>query len=134
MIVAPVLLAQFSGDKRIFNSVVLLIGCGVVSAIIWWWFARQMSAKTLQGARARIAVLGCQEFMNRVDADRLKRMPPDTFEKYLHYAMAPGVDHHWAQAFAGLIQTPPHWSVSPNGMTVFNPTFFPAPLPTLASP
>ena len=35
------------------------------------------------GARTRIAVLGFQEFMNRVDADRIKRMPPDTFEKYL---------------------------------------------------
>ena len=62
--------------------------------------------------------------MNRVDADRLKRMPPDTFEKYLPYAMALGVEHHWAQAFAGIIQNPPNWYVSPNGMTGFNPIFF----------
>ena len=62
--------------------------------------------------------------MNRVDADRLKRMPPDTFEKYLPYAMALGVEHHWAQAFAGIVQNPPSWYVSPNGMTGFNPVFF----------
>ena len=42
--------------------------------------------------------------MNRVDADRLKRMPPDTFEYFLPYAMALGVEHHWAQAFAGIVQ------------------------------
>ena len=34
--------------------------------------------------------------MNRVDADRLKRMPPDTFEKFLPFAMALGVEHQWA--------------------------------------
>jgi len=80
VIVTPFLIAQFTGYKQVFNSVLLLIGCGIVSAIIWWLFAREMSAKTLQGGRTRVAVLGLQEFMNRVDADRLKRMPPDTFE------------------------------------------------------
>ncbi len=133
LIVAPFLLLQFTGYKQVFNSVVLLIGCGIVSAIIWWLFAREMSAKTIQGARTRIAVLGFQEFMNRVDADRLKRMPPDTFEKYLPYAMALGVEHHWAQAFAGIVQNPPSWYVSPNGMTGFNPVFFSSSMHNMAS-
>jgi uncharacterized membrane protein len=47
--------------------------------------------------------------MNRVDADRLKRMPPDTFEKFLPYAMALGVEHRWAKAFEGILQNPPGW-------------------------
>jgi uncharacterized membrane protein len=51
--------------------------------------------------------------MNRVDKDRLQRMPPDTFEKFLPFAMALGVEHHWAQAFQGLIQNPPSWYVGP---------------------
>src|SRR5437899_7517423 len=97
LIVAPFAIAQFTGYKDVFSSVGLLIGCGVVSAVIWWLFARQMSAKTVKGGRTRVAVLGFQEFMNRVDADRLKRMPPDTFEKYLPYALALGEEHNWAQ-------------------------------------
>jgi uncharacterized membrane protein len=133
VILAPFLLAQFSGYKQVFNSVLVALACGVISAIIWWLFARQMSAKTVQGARTRIAVLGFQEFMNRVDADRLKRMPPDTFEKYLPYAMALGVEHHWAQAFAGIIQSPPSWYASPNGMTGFNPIFFSSSMHNMAS-
>jgi uncharacterized membrane protein YgcG len=133
VIVAPFLIAQFTGFKQVFNSVILLIVCGVVSAVIWWLFARQMSAKTLQGGRTRIAVLGFQEFMNRVDADRLKRMPPDTFEKYLPYAIALGVEHHWAQAFAGIVQNPPTWYVSPNGMAGFNPVFFSSSMHNMAS-
>ena len=50
----------------------MLVGCVLVSAVIWWLFARVMTAKTLKGARIHIAVLGFQEFMNRVDADRLE--------------------------------------------------------------
>jgi len=121
--IAPFLLAQFTGHN-VFNSVLLLIGCGLIAAAIWWMFAREMSAKTVKGGRTRIAVLGFQEFMNRVDADRLKRMPPDTFEKYLPYAMALGVEHRWAQAFAGIVQNPPTWYSSPGGYSTFNPIFF----------
>ncbi len=133
VIVAPFLVAQFTGYKQVFNSVVLLVGCGIISAVIWWLFAREMSAKTVQGGRTRVAVLGFQEFMNRVDADRLKRMPPDTFEKYLPYAMALGVEHHWAQAFAGIIQNPPSWYVSPGGPTGFNPVFFSSSMHNMAT-
>ncbi len=99
VIVTPFLIAQFTGYKQVFNSVVLLIACGIVSAIIWWLFARQMSAKTLQGGRTRVAVLGFQEFMNRVD----------------------------------VIQNPPSWYVSPNGMTGFNPVFFSSSMHNMAS-
>jgi uncharacterized membrane protein len=107
----------------VFASVVLLVAAVAVAALVVWLFGRQMTAKTMQGVRTRIAILGFQEFMNRVDADRLKRMPPNTFEKYLPFAMALGVEHHWAQAFAGIVQNPPNWYVSPNG-TMFNPILF----------
>jgi uncharacterized membrane protein len=117
---------QYLGWANFFNSAPLLIVCGAISAVVWWLFARVMTAKTVKGARVHIAILGFQEFMNRVDADRLKLMPPNTFEKYLAYAMALGVEHHWAQAFAGIIQNPPQWYVGPGGPygSGFNPIFF----------
>jgi hypothetical protein len=74
----------------------------LISAVIGR-FARQMTAKLYWDAHAAV-VLGFQEFMNRVDADRIKRLPPDTFEKYLAYAMALGAEQHWAQAFAGIVK------------------------------
>jgi hypothetical protein len=110
------------------------VGAFWSSALIWWLFARQMTAKTVTGARTRIAVLGFQEFMNRVDADRIKRMPPDTFEKFLPYAMALGVEHHWAQAFDGIIKDPPSWYVSRrNGYVGFSPLFFSSSMHSMAS-
>jgi hypothetical protein len=124
LIIAPFVLMQYLGIRDVFNSVGLLFGIGVLSVFIFWLFARQMSARTMEGARTRVAILGFQEFMNRVDAHRLQRMPPDTFEKYLPYAMALGVEHNWAKAFAGIIQSPPSWYVSPNGYSGFNPLYF----------
>ncbi len=126
VIVAPFLMLQFLWHKDVFRSMGLLLGCGILSALIWWLFARQMTAKTVKGGRTRVAILGFQEFMNRVDADRLKRMPPDTFEKFLPYAMALGVEHQWAQAFAGIVTSPPGWFVGPGVVygTAFNPIFF----------
>jgi hypothetical protein len=109
-----------------FSSVPVFAVCLLISAVIWWIFARRMTKKTVKGSRIHLAVLGFQEFMNRVDGERLKTMPPDTFEKFLPYAMALGVEHHWAQAFAGIIKDPPTWYVGPGygyGMA-FNPIFF----------
>jgi hypothetical protein len=124
---------QVMGWVNLFYSVPLAIVSIGVSLLIWWLFARRMSAKTVAGARIRIAVLGFQEFMNRVDADRIKLMPPDTFEKFLPYAMALGVEHHWAQAFDGIVKDPPSWYVSPNGYVGFSPLFFSSSMHSMAS-
>jgi uncharacterized membrane protein len=128
-----VVAVQVMGWMNLFYSIPLVIGSVLVSAVIWWLFARQMTAKTVAGARTRIAVLGFQEFMNRVDTDRIKRMPPDTFEKFLPYAMALGVEHHWAQAFDGIIKDPPSWYVSPNGYVGFSPLFFSSSMHSMAT-
>jgi len=124
---------QALGWANLFYSAPLAVFAIAISGLIWWLFARQMTAKTLTGARTQIAVLGFQEFMNRVDKDRIQRMPPDTFEKFLPYAMALGVEHHWAQAFDGIIKNPPTWYASPNGYTGFNPVFFSSSMHSMAS-
>jgi len=132
-ILIPFAIFQYMGWANFFNSVPLLIICLLISAVIWWLFARVMTAKTIKGAKTRIAVLGFQEFMNRVDGERLKLMPPTTFEKYLPYAMALGVEHHWAQAFAGIVKDPPQWYVGPGGYVGgFNPIFFSSSMHSMA--
>jgi uncharacterized membrane protein len=124
---------QALGWANLFYSAPLAILSIAISALIWWLFARQMTAKTVAGARTQVAVLGFQEFMNRVDKDRIQRMPPNTFEKFLPYAMALGVEHHWAQAFEGILRDPPTWYASPSGYTSFNPVFFSSSMHSMAS-
>ena len=135
-ILIPFGILQYLGWLNFLSSIPLVIGSVLISAGIWWLFARVMTAKTIKGGRVHIAVLGFQEFMNRVDAERLKLMPPTTFEKFLPYAMALGVEHHWAQAFAGIIKDPPSWYVSPGGYVPgmgFNPIFFSSSMHNMAT-
>jgi uncharacterized membrane protein len=135
-ILIPFAIFQYFHWADFFTSVPLLIGCVVLSALIWWLFARVMTAKTPKGSRTRVAVLGFQEFMNRVDKDRLKVMPPTTFEKFLPFAMALGVEHHWAQAFAGIVKDPPSWYVGPGGYypgMMFNPILFSSSMHSMAT-
>ncbi len=122
IIILLLVLAHYAFGWSPFDSV-WSIAAIIVSAVIVWLFARKMTAKSLQGARTYVQILGFQEFMNRVDADRLKRMPPDTFEKFLPYAMALGVEHRWARAFQGIVQNPPTWYAGTDGY-MFNPVLF----------
>ena len=106
---APFVLGGYFLHVDFTQSGPWMFGAILLAALIIFLFSRLMSAKSLKGVRTRVEILGFQEFMNRVDADRLKRMPPDTFEKFLPYAMALGVEHHWAKAFQGIVQNPPTW-------------------------
>lgn len=113
-VAAPFIVLQWLGVVDFSLSGWLLWVCGIAAAIIVYVFFRIMPAKSLKGAQTTVNIKGFQEFMNRVDGDRLRTMPGDTFEKFLPFAMALGVEEHWAKAFQGILQTPPNWYVGPN--------------------
>ncbi len=121
---APFILLQVFGTTSLFESPGLLIVAAIVALLIIFLFARIMTAKSAKGVRTKVEILGFQEFINRVDSDRLKRMPPDTFEKFLPYAMALGIENRWAKAFQGIVQNQPTWYVGPTPYMAFNPIFF----------
>jgi uncharacterized membrane protein len=109
LVALPYAALQVMGLADFLSSVPLAFLSGIFALAIIIIIGKQLAATSLKGARTQVQIQGFQEFMNRVDADRLKRMPPDTFEKFLPYAMALGVEHHWAKAFEGIIQNPPTW-------------------------
>jgi hypothetical protein len=88
----------------------------IMSAIILLAFAQEMPARTVAGARALERVLGFEEFLERVEKERLDRVvkTPEMFEKFLPYAMAFGVDRKWARGFQDIYRVPPKWYVGSN--------------------
>lgn len=93
-----------------FASSWLLSGIAIgVSAAIVYYFGRGITSKTLRGVRTYQKVLGFQEFLNSVERDRMDRMELQLFEKWLPYAMALGVEMHWANNFAGMAIGRPEW-------------------------
>ncbi len=120
------------GWADLFQAPVMAVIAVILALTIAFFFAHYMPARTIKGARTRVAVLGFQEFMNRVDGERLRTMPSDTFEKYLPFAMALGVEERWARAFEGLIQQPPSWYTGAQpGM--FHPLLFTNAMSTFTS-
>lgn len=94
-------------------SIVAVIIAVVGSALPVMTFGYLMPARTRKGSRKLEEVRGFQEFLDRVEEDRFKRMidSPDQFEAYLPYAMALGVDATWARAFEDIVTEPPDWYV-----------------------
>ncbi|MDR3746906.1 MAG: DUF2207 domain-containing protein [Acidobacteriota bacterium] len=112
------------GVVSLLGSPGLFLLSAIIAVVIIILFARIMTAKSQKGVDTKVEILGLQEFITRVDADRLKRMPPDTFEKILPYAMALGIENRWAKAFQGILQNPPNWYVGQMPDMAFNPILF----------
>ncbi|MBX3235830.1 MAG: DUF2207 domain-containing protein [Nitrospiraceae bacterium] len=84
---------------------------GILSGMIVAGFGRIMPARTVKGTRTLESVLGFEEFLTRVEADRFERVvkTPELFEKFLPYAMALGVETNWARAFESIVTAAPAW-------------------------
>jgi len=67
-----------------------------------------MPAHTQRAPRSR-SVLGFEDFLNHVEADRFNRTikTPEMFEKFLPFAMALGVEKNWSNAFKNIYTQPP---------------------------
>jgi uncharacterized membrane protein len=133
LIAAPFVLLQTTGKVSFFLAPGVAITSIAMAIIIVLLIGYFMTAKTLKGVRTRIAILGFQEFMTRVEEDRLRRMPSDTFEKFLPFAMALGVEQRWAQKFQGILQTPPTWYTGTYPGGAWNPVFFSNSMHSLSS-
>lgn len=87
--------------------VIAAIFSGAIIAAFGWF----MPARTSGGAKALAGVLGFEDFLSHVESGRLDRVgeTPETFEKFLPYAMALGVEKKWVSAFQNVYTQPPSW-------------------------
>jgi uncharacterized membrane protein YgcG len=75
----------------------------IVISAFWW-----ISAPTVDGRKVLDHIAGFKQYLSITERERLDRMtPPDDtpeiFEKYLPYAIALGVENHWADRFAPVL-------------------------------
>jgi uncharacterized membrane protein len=86
--------------------VAAILSAGIVAGFGWF-----MPARTASGAKALAGVLGFEDFLTHVEADHMNRISqtPETFEKFLPFAMALGVEKKWVGAFQNIYSQPPSW-------------------------
>ena len=94
---------------------------------IWTFFSVIMPRLTPKGIAAREHVLGLRLYLSVAEKDRINfhnapAKNPDTFEKYLPYAIALGVEKEWGKVFEGIQMPPPSWYGDPSykGLSGFN--------------
>lgn len=115
------LVFQWAGSQ-LPGAVAVLTSGAVVLA-----FSRAMPRRTRRGRQAHQEILGFQEFVRRVDADRLERMGGRTaerFERVLPFAVVLGVADAWADAFADIYTQAPSWYVAAGNGHGFHPRSF----------
>lgn len=92
---------------------VLLI-LGVITLVV----AQFMPRKTRDGVTKAVHIAGFEEFVRRVEKDRIERMveeDPTIFERLLPFAMALGCADQWASKFEGIFREAPNWYVGEPG-------------------
>jgi uncharacterized membrane protein YgcG len=114
------------------NALVVPIGAAVATAALFLGFAPAMPRRTAKGVRMRSWALGFEEFVDRVEKDRLERLDPRTvFESLLPYAMALGVSGRWAEQFEGIYDdAQPSWYVGTHPGRAFSVRGFESSLDT----
>ncbi len=86
--------------------VAAIFSAGIIAGFGWF-----MPARTANGAKALAGVLGFEDFLTHVESDHMNRVSqtPETFEKFLPFAMALGVEKKWVGAFQNIYSQPPSW-------------------------
>ncbi len=79
---------------------------------------------TEKGIEAKWHALGFKEYLQVAERFRLGVLTPETFEKYLSYAMVFGVEKKWAERFADIYKTQPDWYESSAPISGFNSVIF----------
>ena len=99
-------LSQKTGVALVPFFIAAIVSGGVIAGFGWF-----MPARTADGAKAFAGVLGFEDFLTHVEADHMDRInqTPETFEKFLPYAMALGVEKKWVGAFQNIYSQPPAW-------------------------
>ncbi|HKQ61085.1 MAG TPA: DUF2207 domain-containing protein, partial [Candidatus Polarisedimenticolaceae bacterium] len=99
---------------------------GAVTAILFFCFAPAMPRRTPRGVELREWALGFEEFVGRVEREKLEAdRARNVFESLLPYAMALGVAAAWARRFEGIYaQAAPAWYVGPHPGVGFSTASF----------
>ncbi len=110
-----VLVAAVLGGLTVIMAFAELTGWGwfmlgsIVSVIIVWAFAPHMPQRTPAGAQEQRRWEAFRNYLR--DLTRFHDMPAakESFERYLPYAIAFGVEKEWVRRFEGLTVSSPDW-------------------------
>ena len=85
--------------------------------------ANHMPAKSEHGLRTYEKIQGFRMYMYTAERFRVQDLTPETFEKYLSYAICFQIETKWAERFKDIYKTAPEWFETEN-MNTFSTIYF----------
>ena len=129
LIIIGVMILIFALISFVIGFVLEDYSAGVAAigtAILMFIFGRIMPKKGQLGHEKYEQLLGFKEFMDKAEADRLKKLldeHPDYFSKTIAYAVAFGMAENWGEKFSDIAIEPPNWYRS-SDHTTFSTIYF----------
>ena len=107
---AFIFLASFTFSFINIFAVTNLVGSGII-IILFGFF---MTKRTIKGVKTKNYILGLKEYIRVAEKERIKfhnapEKNPQTFEKFLPYAMVFKLEKQWAKQFENIYLEQPVW-------------------------
>lgn len=80
-----------------------------VAGLALIFLSKYMPAKTQLGSDVFSKILGFKMYMDTAEKYRVQNLTPETFEKFLSYAVVFGIESQWAEKFKDIYKTAPDW-------------------------
>jgi len=106
VIALAIFLALANGFLPIFIGATISVG---MMGIVMFFIAKHMPAKTETGSKVFHKVLGFKMYMETAEKYRVQNLTPETFEKFLSYAIVFGIEKQWADKFKDIYKGKPDW-------------------------
>ena len=109
--------AFISGGVLFFGFAFLLIIPGLFITVISIFLlsiglsivGNYMPAKTKEGAKILNRIKGFRMYLYTAERFRVQDLTPETFEKFLPYAMVFGIEKQWGERFKDIYKKAPDW-------------------------
>ncbi|HRN85922.1 MAG TPA: DUF2207 domain-containing protein [Candidatus Dojkabacteria bacterium] len=107
-------LVMIVGVGLVVASTVLPIfwGTGIalgILGLVLLIVSKHMPSKTELGSQIFHKVLGFKMYMETAEKYRVQNLTPETFEKFLPYAIVFGIEKQWAEKFKDIYKGTPDW-------------------------
>lgn len=106
VIILSIALVMASFILPIFVGTAMAMGILGVALIV---ISKHMPSKTELGSQVFHKVLGFKMYMETAEKYRVQNLTPETFEKFLSYAIVFGIEKQWAEKFKDIYKGKPDW-------------------------
>ncbi len=112
---AVLIIGSILGVVLIFLGVITALLAAIITGICLIYVSKHMPVRTAEGVEVLRQTKGFRMYLETAEKYTIQNLTPETFEKFLPYAMVFGVEKQWAENFRDIYTSSPSWYQSSDG-------------------